>query len=162
MRRIKDRIRPEWDQHTERITVRFNEVDSMRVVWHGNYVAYCESAREMFLEKRGLGYLAMDELGCMAPVVRMQLEYLAPAKGGDVLEVTCAHIPGGEPKLECFYEIRNQAGVLLCVAESCQVFVDRQGQVFLSAPEPVERLFATIERHRVARQTSASVDGGRP
>lgn len=144
MRRIKERIDPSWDQHISTIPVRFNEVDSMLVVWHGHYVAYCEQAREDYLASRGLSYRAMDATNCLAPVVSMQLEYLAPALGGDHLAVTCAHIPGGEPKLELFYEIRNAAGQLLCVAMSTQVFVDKQRQIYLSAPEPVERLFQAI------------------
>ncbi len=32
-----------------RIAVRFHELDSMTVVWHGHDVAYCETAREVYL-----------------------------------------------------------------------------------------------------------------
>jgi len=148
MNRIKQRIAPDWDRESIAIPVRFHEVDAMKIVWHGHYVAWCESAREQFLAQRGLSYHEMDVAGCMAPVARMQLEYLHPTRGGETVQVTCAHIPGGEPKLEFLYEIRNGDGRLLCVAESVQVFVDRQGEVYLSAPPPVERLFATIAQRR--------------
>lgn len=150
MRRLKQRIDPSWDSYSVQIGVRFCEVDSMRIVWHGHYVAYCEEAREQFLAARGLSYRQMDVEGCMAPVVRMQLEYLRPALGGDQLRVTAAQIPGGEPKLEFLYEIRNAANQLLCVAESTQIFVDRQGEVLLSAPPPVEALFGAIRARREA------------
>jgi acyl-CoA thioester hydrolase len=142
MNRIKTRIDPTWDTHTVRIHVRFNEVDSMKIVWHGHYVAYCETAREAWLAARGLSYEEIDSLGCLAPVVRMQFEFLRPIKAGQDVLVTCARIPGGEPKLEFFYEIRDEAGNLLSIAESLQVFVDRAGEVFLSAPAPVSALFA--------------------
>ena len=144
MKRIKTRIEPIWDRHTTCIAVRFHEVDSMKVVWHGHYVAYCETAREAYLAARGLSYQDMERTDCLAPVARMQLEYLRPIRGGQEVYVTCAHIPGGEPKLELFYELRDHAGTLLSVAESMQVFVDRQGEVYLSAPPPVEALFAAI------------------
>lgn len=144
MKRIKARIEPTWDRHTTRITVRFHEVDAMRVVWHGHYVAYCETAREAYLAARGLSYQDMERTDCLAPVARMQLEYLRPIRSGQDVYVTCAHIPGGEPKLELFYELRDQTGTLLSVAESMQVFVDRQGEVYLSAPSPVEALFAAM------------------
>ena len=40
------------------LRVRFSEVDSMRVVWHGEYVRYFEDGREAFGEQYpGLGYL---------------------------------------------------------------------------------------------------------
>ena len=151
MRRGVRRIDPGWDQESISLPVRFSEVDSMKIVWHGNYVAYCECAREAFLAARGLSYKTMDDLGCPAPIVRMSLEYLRPALGGDVLTVICAQVPGGEPKLECCYEVRNQRGEVLCTAESLQIFVDRQGQVLLSAPPEVERLFSVITARRAAR-----------
>jgi acyl-CoA thioester hydrolase len=156
MRRGVRRIDPSWDQESIVLPVRFNEVDSMKIVWHGNYVAYCECAREAFLAARGLSYTTMDELGCPAPVVRMSLEYLRPALGGDLLTVICAHVPGGEPKLECCYEVRNQRDEVLCTAESLQIFVDRQGQVLLSAPPAVERLFRLIATSRAARISDGS------
>ena len=37
-----------------KIRVRFSEVDSIRMVWHGNYVTYLEDAREAFGRKYGL------------------------------------------------------------------------------------------------------------
>lgn len=37
--------------------IRFSEVDSMNVVWHGSYPLYFEDAREAFGRKYGLGYL---------------------------------------------------------------------------------------------------------
>ena len=40
-----------------KIDIRFSEVDSMHVVWHGNYAKYFEDAREAFGEKYGLDYL---------------------------------------------------------------------------------------------------------
>jgi acyl-CoA thioester hydrolase len=150
-RRGRLRIDPSWDQEVIDLSVRFNEVDSMKVVWHGHYVAYCESAREAFMAQRGLSYRAMDHHDTPAPVARMVLDYLHPARGGEVLTAICAHRPGGEPKLELVYEIRNPAGRLLCVAESLQVFVDGEGQVFMSAPPMVEAFFAETARRRAVR-----------
>ncbi len=147
MNRLRTRISPSWDAHTVGIAVRFNEVDSMKIVWHGHYVAYCETAREAYLGHRGLSYQEMERCGCLAPVVRMQFEFLRPIRAGQEVAVTCAQVPGGEPKLECFYEIRDAAGLLLAVGETVQVFVDRQGEVFLSAPPPVQVLFAQIAEH---------------
>ena len=153
MRRGIIGIDPTWDQHEIELVVRFSEVDSMHVVWHGHYVAYCESAREAYLGQRGLTYQAMAEHDCPAPVVRMNLEYLHPAQVAETLIITCAQVPGGEPKLECRYEVRNSSGTLLCVANSMQLFVDAHGQPYLSPPPPVMKLFAAIEAARGQRKT---------
>ena len=43
------------------LRVRFSEVDSMQIVWHGEYVRYFEDGREAFgREFAGLGYMAAD------------------------------------------------------------------------------------------------------
>ena len=39
------------------IDIRFSEVDSMDIVWHGSYVQYFEDAREEFGKKYKLEYL---------------------------------------------------------------------------------------------------------
>ena len=47
--------------------IRFSEVDSMNVVWHGSYPLYFEDAREAFGKKYDLGYMKMFRNGYFAP-----------------------------------------------------------------------------------------------
>jgi acyl-CoA thioester hydrolase len=150
MKRIKARIDPAWDAIEVAAPVHFSEVDSMKIVWHGHYLRYCETAREAYCAARGLSYRQMDDLASVAPVVRLQIEYLRPARHGDVLRVRVAHVPGSEPSLDLLYEIANPAGELLAVAETVQVFIDAGGAPFLSPPPQVEAFFAEIRRRERA------------
>ena len=166
MKRIKSRILPHWHAIELTVPVHFNEVDSMKLVWHGHYLRYCEDAREQYCGEHGLSYKTMEDEGCVAPVVRLQVEYYAPARMGWHLQVRCARLPGSEPMLNLFYEIRGPvraegsgrlaggagaaaaAGIsepkLLCVVETVQVFIDNAGVPYLSAPPAVEAFFDTI------------------
>ena len=45
--------------------IRFSEVDSMHIAWHGSYVLYFEDAREAFGRKYDLGYLLMFGKGSL-------------------------------------------------------------------------------------------------
>ena len=54
---------------TKMLEVRFSEVDSMNIVWHGSYALYFEDAREAFGQKYGLGYLDIFGNGYYAPLV---------------------------------------------------------------------------------------------
>ena len=45
------------------LKIRFSEVDSMGVVWHGSYVKYLEDAREAFGAQHGLSYLFVFDNG---------------------------------------------------------------------------------------------------
>ncbi|MDY6242001.1 MAG: acyl-CoA thioesterase, partial [Prevotella sp.] len=49
--------------------IRFSEVDSMKVVWHGSYAIYFEDAREAFGAKYGLDYMNYLNHNCYAPIV---------------------------------------------------------------------------------------------
>jgi acyl-CoA thioester hydrolase len=150
VKRIKSRIAADWDAIEVRQPVHFSEVDSMKLVWHGHYLRYIESAREAYCRERGLSYQQMEDGHCIAPVVRLQIEYLAPARMGQVVTARCAHIPGTGPTFDLFYEVRGPSadaarpGQLLCIAETVQVFIDLSGQPYLSPPPPVEALFAAI------------------
>jgi acyl-CoA thioester hydrolase len=151
MKRLRTRIAPDWDMLSVQTPVHFSEVDSMDIVWHGHYLRYCETAREYWCSQRQLSYAQMKAVGSVAPVVRCQLEYLAPARQGQLLTVRVARVPETEPFLNLFYEIINPDGVLLCIAETVQVFVDRQGIPYLSAPPEVEAmfLFSDAQRQRI-------------
>ena len=53
------------------IEIRFSEVDSMNVVWHGSYALYFEDARETFGAQYGLEYLTIAGNGYFAPLVEL-------------------------------------------------------------------------------------------
>ena len=42
------------------LDIRFSEVDSMKVVWHGAYMLYFEDAREEFGRQFQLEYIQLD------------------------------------------------------------------------------------------------------
>ena len=68
-----------------RIAVKFSEIDSMRRVWHGAYVAYMEDGRESFGRRYpGIGYADMQQAGIYAPIYDLHLKYYAPMKLNDV------------------------------------------------------------------------------
>ena len=59
-------------------SVPFFDVDSMNIVWHGNYCKYLELARCKLLDKIGYNYRAMAESGFLFPIVDMQIKYIKP------------------------------------------------------------------------------------
>jgi acyl-CoA thioester hydrolase len=122
---------------TTRTTVRFSEVDSMQVVWHGEYVRYFEDGREAFgREYPGLGYLDFYANGYTAPIVDLQLQYISPLTVNDVAIIETRYIETVAAKL-CFeYIIRKESdGTLVARGSSVQVFVDCSGEMTLNNPQ---------------------------
>ena len=117
-------------------TVRFSEVDSMQVVWHGEYVRYFEDGREAFgREYPGLGYLDFYANGYTAPIVDLQLQYVSPLTVNDIAVIETRFIESPAAKL-CFEYIihRKSDGTLVARGSSVQVFVNADGNMELNNP----------------------------
>ena len=122
-------------EETTLVRVRFNEVDAMQVVWHGHYVNYFEEGRRAFGRKYGIDYTEFFAQNTPAPVVRLQVDYLASARMADVLEVTARLLKSEAAKLDFEYEIRRQADrALLVTGSTTQVFTSITGELLLTWP----------------------------
>ena len=116
--------------------VRFSEVDSMGIVWHGNYSLYFEDAREAFGKKYGLGYLDIFGNGYYAPLVDLQFSYKKPLVYGRKARVDIRFHNSEAAKIIFDYEIYDlEDGSLITTGHSVQVFLDKQYQlVWINPP----------------------------
>ena len=74
--KTKNKIREAVLVDRKTITVRFSEVDSMMVVWHGEYIRYFEDGRESFGKHYdGLKYMDIFNSGYLAPMVDLNCQY---------------------------------------------------------------------------------------
>ncbi|HPL05685.1 MAG TPA: acyl-CoA thioesterase [Bacteroidales bacterium] len=118
-------------------TVRFSEVDSMQVVWHGEYVRYFEDGREAFGRQfTGIGYLDFYAEGYTAPIVDLQLQCISPLRLNDKVLIETRYIDTPAAKL-CFEYIitRQSDSALIAKGSSVQVFIDSDGNMCLNNPE---------------------------
>lgn len=67
------------------LDVRFPEVDAYRVVWHGNYVLYCELARNALCAAAGLTPAEALARGWRVPITRFDVKVRRPARLDDRL-----------------------------------------------------------------------------
>jgi acyl-CoA thioester hydrolase len=136
MTRMKNSVRTPSLVSVARFRVRFSEVDSMHIVWHGNYARYLEDGREAFgLEYPGLGYGDIRESGFGAPIVEMQVLYRSPLRLGDEAVIETRYMNTDAAKI-CFeYEIRRaDNGAPVATASTVQVFTDSRGELELVNP----------------------------
>jgi acyl-CoA thioester hydrolase len=109
------------------IHVRFSEVDSMNIVWHGSYALYFEDAREAFGVKYGLGYLDIFGNGYYAPLVDLRFSYKKPLIYGRPARVDITYRHTEAAKIIFDYEIYDaEDGSLITTGVSTQVFLDKQ------------------------------------
>ncbi|MDG6896259.1 thioesterase [Volucribacter amazonae] len=69
----------QYCQHQSEYEIPFFDVDSMNIMWHGNYVKYLEMARCAFLAEIGYTYDVMPQKGYGWPVVQLNIKYIKPS-----------------------------------------------------------------------------------
>lgn len=118
------------------VEIRFSEVDSMSIVWHGSYPLYFEDAREAFGEKYGIGYLTIFGNGFYAPLVDLSFQYKKPIIYGMKVRVDIFYRPTDAAKIVFDYEIHNtEDDSLMATGHSVQVFLDKQYQLVWTNPD---------------------------
>ena len=121
---------------TIRIRVRFSEVDSLKIVWHGSYIKYLEDGREAFGRRYGIKYLNIYELGYTIPLIEMELMYKNTATVDDILILETIHIPDRGAKLKYKYRIFKEIdNSLVLEANTIQLFTTINGELEPSKPE---------------------------
>lgn len=73
---------------TSTLRVRYAETDQMGVVYHANYLVWCEIGRTDFIREAGPSYAELERRGLRLAVSRAQVRYLAPARYDDEVRVT--------------------------------------------------------------------------
>jgi len=137
-------------EHRASATVRFQEVDSLGIVWHGHYLGYFEDARVAFGRQYGIDYPDLLQAGISAPIVHVSCDFLSPACYGEQLEVVARLFERDIAKLEFYYEISRPADTtVLAIGQTIQAFVDLQGCLILVLPEFMRRFYHRWENSMV-------------
>ena len=118
------------------LDIRFSEVDSMNVVWHGSYPLYFEDAREAFGAEFGLDYMNYVEHGYYAPIVEMNFQFRQPLKYGMRPRRDIIYRPTEAAKIVFDYEIHDSvSNELMAEGRTVQVFMDLNYQLVWYNPD---------------------------
>lgn len=121
---------------SKELEIRFSEVDSMDIVWHGSYPLYFEDAREEFGKKYGLGYMTIFNNDCFAPLVEISFKYKKPLKYEMKPLIRITYVPTEAAKIVFDYEITDKEGTCVyATGRSVQVFMNKQYELLWETPE---------------------------
>lgn len=117
------------------VRVRFSEVDTLRIVWHGNYIKYIEDGREAFGREYGLGYLDYMNNNLLTPIVKVNVDYKYPLYYGDTAIIETTYVYTEAAKIVFDYKIYRQSdNVLVATANTIQVFLNTERELLLTTP----------------------------
>ena len=123
--------RIEGETHVLPVRVYFEDTDCAGVVYHANFLKFCERARSDFVRLLGIEATGLAEPERGEPSVfvvrRVEIDYLKPGRMDDLLEIvtTCAEI--GSASLVLQQDVRCD-GTLLVRAKVTVVLVSRAGK----------------------------------
>ncbi len=109
-----------------KVNVRFAETDAMGVVYHANYLPWCECARLTLLDSLGANYVELMKKGFHLPVIEVNVKYKSPAKFGDEVEIRAKIVERPSVKIKIEYEILANS-TLLASASTTHVFINDSG-----------------------------------
>lgn len=78
-----------------KIRVYYEDTDAAGVVYHANYLNYMERARTEFLREQGCSVAQLASEGAVFPVVRMAIDFKAPARHDELLQITTVPVRVG-------------------------------------------------------------------
>lgn len=110
--------------------VYYEDTDFSGLVYHARYLHFLERGRTDYLRCLGVeqsALIGIDEEGLVFVVHRMEIDFKAPARMDDVLEVRTTTTKAGGAKMVLEQEIRRN-GDLLIVARVVIAVVNRNGR----------------------------------
>jgi len=119
----------EGNTHVLPVRIYYEDTDTSGIVYHANYLRYCERGRSDFLRMAGVRHLVMMEAEqkLVWTLRRITLDYIRPARVDDLLHVRTRYTEMAGARLTGEQEIFNGAQ-LLCTAHIEAAIITMDGR----------------------------------
>lgn len=115
--------------------VRFSEIDSMQIVWHGEYIRYFEDGREAFGLQYGLDYMSIYAQGYMVPIVDLNCQFKQSLSFNEEAVIETRYINSDAAKIEFEYTIYRASDLkVVATGSTTQVFLNTNKELELTNP----------------------------
>ena len=116
--------------HTTELRVRYAETDQMGVVYHSNYLIWCEIGRTDYIRALGTPYAELERNGVALAVSEASLRCHAPARYDDIVRVETSLTEVRSRTVTFDYVIVHAGtGARLATASTTLVSLDPVGKV---------------------------------
>lgn len=133
---------PDPSSHDIVFRVRYGETDRMGVVYHAEYLVWCEMGRTEYIRSLGMSYAEMERQGVPLAVAEANIRYHAPARYDDMIRVSTVLTQLGSRGLTFDYVISNaDSGQRFATASTTLVALDPGGKA-ATIPADIRALLA--------------------
>lgn len=130
---------------TVRTRVRYAETDQMGVVYHANYLVWCEMGRTELMRELGYAYADVERAGIRLAVAEASVRYSRAARYDDAIRVTTTIVAAQSRTITFRYEVwkDSEPAEQLATAMTKLVAIDHAGAP-RRLPEDLIRKFREI------------------
>lgn len=131
--------------HDLEVRVRYAETDQMGVVYHTNYLIWCEIGRtELIRALTGTSYAELERRGIGLAVAELSIRYHGAARYDNLIRVHTTLTDARSRSVTFEYEITNaESGDRLASARTVLVSLDDRGRPVSMPPDLRQRLAST-------------------
>ena len=127
------------------LRVRFNEVDSWGMVWHGHYITWFEVGRMALLGKFQLLPKDFARMGYIAPVVDLKCVFKEPAHLDEEILIRTTVLKPTKAALTFRFQVQRKSdGKLLAFGEETQVLLTLDGRMLYIIPQDLREKFQPL------------------
>jgi acyl-CoA thioester hydrolase len=139
--RERQRQLPDFPPQEIQFRVRYAETDQMGVVYHTNYLIWCEMGRTDFIRTLGMSYADMERAGVSLAVSELSARFHAAARYDDMIRVKTTLADVRSRMITFDYLVSNaETDQRLVTARTTLVSLDRAGRP-VALPDELRRLF---------------------
>ena len=120
---------------TIEIKIRYDEVDKMGYVYHGNYARYFHISRTELLRTVDLCDKTLEEHNILLPVIEMNIRYLKPIFYDEVIKISTRLLKTSYIKLFFEHRVFNTKSELINRGTSTLALVDLDSRKPIRMPD---------------------------
>jgi acyl-CoA thioester hydrolase len=125
------------------VRVRYAETDQMGVVYHANYLVWCEIGRTDFIRALGTPYAQLEREGILLAVSDVTMRFHASARYDDPIRILTRLIEVRSRAMTFDYRIeQGETNTILVSARTTLVSMSRDNRL-IALPEAVRSLLRT-------------------
>ncbi len=110
----------------KQIEIRYAETDQMGVVYHANYIVWCEIGRTQIVKDLGYEYAQLERDGYVAPVLDLSIQYKKSMRYGQVATVRTWIEEHDRLRTTYGYEILHEDGSVAATAKSLHTLINKE------------------------------------
>ena len=114
--------------------VRFEEVDSLGIVWHGHYSSYFDDARTALGDAYGMGYLDFLDNHVVTPIRKLHVDYHKPLSYPETASIEALLHWSEAARIDYEFIVRGGDGLIRATGYTVQMILDENRQPLIVPP----------------------------